>query len=317
MGEERIVSDGHFEMLWDCEFCGTKGLLGKSQRHCAECGAPQDPDKRYFPPEGEAQRAEGHTYEGADRHCPACNTPQSAKGHNCTRCGAPLDGAKEVRGVVTPAPPPKKRRWWILLVVLGVIAVLVFGIWYLFVRTTSVQVTITGHRWERAIGVEEYAELHESDWRDAVPSDARGVRCRDKQRSTKKVPTGEEECRTEKKDNKDGTYEQIKKCKPIYRDEPVYDDWCTYTVQRWKQLAPVKLSGTGMTPAWPTEGLPPAEASPALGARRQGKRVTTYVLELGDQSCEVSEAVWKRYADGQKVTAEARARSGKVVCSSL
>lgn len=316
MAEERIISEGHFEMLWDCEFCGAKGLLGKSQRHCAECGAPQNPDKRYFPPEGEAQRAVGHTYEGADRHCPACNAPQSAKAHNCTRCGSPLDGANEVRGVTTkPAPAPKqKSRWWLVLVV---IAVIVFGIWYLFFRTKSVQVTVTAHRWERAIGVEEFAELQESAWRNEVPADALSMRCHEKKRSTKQVPTGEEDCRTERKDNKDGTFEQIKKCTPIYRDEPVYDDWCTFTVQRWKQLDPVKAAGTGMTPAWPTEGLPPAEAQQVLGARRQGKRTTTYILDFGGQTCEVSEATWNKYADGQKVSVEARARSGKLVCSSL
>ena len=49
MLKEHIESQGFFEMLWDCEHCGTKGLLGKSQRYCAECGAPQNPAKRYFP----------------------------------------------------------------------------------------------------------------------------------------------------------------------------------------------------------------------------------------------------------------------------
>ena len=67
MGEIRTQSEGHFEMLWDCEHCGTKGLLGLSQRYCAECGAPQNPDKRYFPKEGEAKIVDGHRYDGADR----------------------------------------------------------------------------------------------------------------------------------------------------------------------------------------------------------------------------------------------------------
>lgn len=314
---ERTVSDGHFEMLWDCEFCDAKGLLGKSQRHCAECGAPQNPDKRYFPKEGEAQRVDGHQYEGADRHCPACKTPQSAKAHNCTHCGSPLDGAQEVRGVVTPVAPPKPRRWWILVVVLLVIAAIGFGIWYRFIRTRSEQMTVTQHRWERAIAVERYAELEESNWRDHVPADARGRSCFQKQRSTKQVPTGEEKCTTKRKDKKDGTFEQVRTCKPVTRSEPVHDDWCRYTVRRWEQLAPVKASGTGTSPAWPTEGLPPAEAAPALGARRQGKRTERLILDLGTQSCDVSEAVWKKYADGAKAKVEVRASSGDLVCSSL
>ena len=46
-------------MLWDCDHCDARGLLGKSQRYCANCGAPQNPDKRYFPKEGEQRRIDG------------------------------------------------------------------------------------------------------------------------------------------------------------------------------------------------------------------------------------------------------------------
>src|SRR5688572_33143594 len=116
--EERVESQGFYEMLWDCDHCETKGLLGKSQRHCPECGAKQNPDKRYFPKEGEAKRAEGHSYVGSDRSCPACNAPQSAKSHNCTHCGAPLDGSAEVKGVVTPVAPKSPRKLGPIFVVL-------------------------------------------------------------------------------------------------------------------------------------------------------------------------------------------------------
>src|SRR3979409_1890554 len=78
MGQEREESQGFFEMLWDCDHCDARGLLGKSQRFCANCGAPQNPSKRYFPKEGDERRVDGHLYEGADRTCPACSAPQSA-----------------------------------------------------------------------------------------------------------------------------------------------------------------------------------------------------------------------------------------------
>jgi uncharacterized membrane protein YvbJ len=122
MAEERTV--GTYEMLWDCEFCGTKGLLGKSQRHCPECGAKQDADKRYFPKEGDEIAVTGHKYEGTDRYCPACNNPQGAAGKNCANCGSPMDGSAEVKRVVEAAPPPKKKsKLWILFVVLGVLLI--------------------------------------------------------------------------------------------------------------------------------------------------------------------------------------------------
>jgi len=82
-------------------------LLGKSQRFCANCGAPQNPDKRYFPKQGEEQRIDGHQYE-APIDVPGVRHPQSAKAKNCTHCGSVLDGAAEVKGIATPVPPPKR-----------------------------------------------------------------------------------------------------------------------------------------------------------------------------------------------------------------
>jgi hypothetical protein len=318
MAEERMQSEGFYEMLWDCDHCDAKGLLGKSQRHCPECGAPQNPDKRYFPKEGDQRRVDGHQYVGSDRHCPACNTPQSAKGSNCAHCGAPLDGSKEVRGVaapVAPAPAKRKRPWLWIIVILAVVAS-GFGIWWRCIRTRQVEMTLASHRWERAIAVDEYADKLESDWRDRMPSDAGLASCHRKERSTRKIQDGED-CHTERKDKKDGTFEQVKKCTPKYRSEPVDDDWCTYTLRRWRQVDVIKTSGTGMSPAWPSAGLPPATAAASLGARRQGKRTETLILDFGGQSCDVPDASWRKYSDGKKVKVEVRASSGDLVCSSL
>lgn len=320
MAEQRIESEGHFEMLWDCDHCDKKGLLGLSQRFCPECGGPQNPVKRYFPKEGEAHRVDGHAYVGADRECPACSTPQSAKGKNCTHCGAPLDGSKEVRGIAAPvpAPPPKQpRKWWKLVVILGVIFLVGFGIWYRFIRTRSAQLAVTAHKWERAIAIEQYGEERASDWRNQMPNDAEAPTCERRERSTHQVKTGQEECHTERKDKKDGTFEQIKKCTPVYRSEPVDDDWCTFTLRRWKPVDAAKTSGTGMSPAWSTASLPAADTRAAFGAKRQGKRTETLTLQLGDQTCDVSDAVWRKYSDGQKVKVEVRASSGTIVCDSL
>lgn len=319
MAGERTESQGFYEMLWDCDHCDTKGLYAKSQRHCAECGAKQNPDKRYFPKEGEERRVDGHKYAGADRACGSCGAPQSAKSHNCTNCGAPLDGAAEVKGVAASVAPPvkKPRRWWLVVLILAIIGLAIFGIWYRFIRKRTEVMTVTAHRWERVIPVEEYNDFGEQAWRDQLPSDARMVTCRAKQRSTKRVEDGEE-CRDEKQDRKDGTFEVVKKCKPKYRDEPVEDDWCSYRVQRWKELptGAARSSGTGLAPTSPT-GLPPANAPPVIGARRAGTQRETLTLELGKQRCAVSDAVWRKYKDGDTVKVKVRASSGEIVCDSL
>lgn len=317
---ERTESQGFYEMLWDCEHCDTKGLLGKSQRHCPECGAKQDPNKRYFPKEGEERRVDGHKYEGADRACGSCSAPQSARAHNCTHCGAPLDGAAEVKGVAAPVPPrpaAKKMRWWVPVLIVAVVGAGGFGIWYRFIRKASATMTVTAHRWERVVPVEELRDVGEEAWRDDVPSDARTVSCTKKQRSTKRVEDGEE-CRTEKQDKKDGTFEVVKKCKPKYREEPVEDDWCRFRVRRWKEVpeAAARSSGTGLQPTSPTN-LPPADAHPAIGARRAGVQRETLTLEFGAQRCAVSEAVWRKYKDGDEVKVKVIASTGELVCDSL
>ncbi|HEU4734126.1 MAG TPA: hypothetical protein VFT22_39820 [Kofleriaceae bacterium] len=321
MGQEREESQGFFEMLWDCDHCDARGLLGKSQRYCANCGAPQNPDKRYFPQEGEARRVDGHIYEGADRTCPACSAPQSARARNCTHCGSVLEGAAEVRGVASappvaarPAPRRRGRRIWPL--VLAAIAVLGGGLIFWRCRTQEAQVVVAAHKWQVVVAIEEFNERPEEAWRNEVPVGAGLPVCHDKERSTRQVEDGEE-CRTERRDKKDGTFEQVKKCKPKYRSEPVMDSWCTFSMRRWRPASEAKQTGTGLSPVWPTN-VPPADTLATFGARRQGTRTQTLTLEFtGHGSCDVSDAVWRKYADGQKIKVEVRASSGDVVCSSL
>ncbi len=311
---ERTESEGFYEMLWDCDHCAAKALLGKSQRHCAECGAPQNPDKRYFPTEEQAKRVDGHRYEGSDRHCPACATPMGATAHNCTKCGSPLDGSSEVRGVAAPVVPTTKRRIWPY--VLLALAAIGCAIWFFFIRTKEAKVAVTAHRWERTVAIEKYGDFEESSWRDTVPSGASTPACHRKERSRKQVEDGEE-CTMENVDKKDGTFEKVRTCKPKFRSEPVEDDWCTFTVRRWQKVEDLSAKGTGMTATWPANA-PAAETTASIGATRSGGRKETLVLDFGKGgSCDVSDAIWRKYADGQQVKVEVRARSGAVVCSSL
>jgi hypothetical protein len=322
MAHEREESQGFFEMLWDCEHCDTRGLLAKSQRYCANCGAPQNPDKRYFPKEGEAVRVDGHKFEGADRTCPACKAPQSAAGKNCIHCGSPLDGSAAVRGVMdtqAAAPASAKprrpgRRIWPFVV--AVLVIFGGGIWWRCLRTREAEVVVAAHTWKRAIAIEEFAERSEEAWRNQVPLDASFPVCRERERSKRQIPDGED-CRTERRDNKDGTFEQVQKCKPKYRSEPVMDSWCRFTARRWRPVTELTTSGTGMSPAWPGDA-PAADARASLGARRQGRRTETLTLQFtGHGSCDVSDAIWRKYKDGQKLKVDVRASSGDVVCSSL
>ncbi len=328
MAQDREESQGFFEMLWDCEFCDTKGLLAKSQRFCANCGGPQNPDKRYFPAQGQEVRIDGHKFEGADRNCPACSAPMSAAARNCTHCGSPLDGAAEVRGVVDapqpvaaqpgkPAKPMsptnKKRRIW--PIVLTVLVLAGIAIWLRFLRTHEASVEVTGHSWKREVTIEEFREGTESAWRSQLPGDATLPQCHDKEHGTKQTPDGED-CHMERHDKKDGTFEQVKKCSPKMKSEPVMDSWCTFTARRWRPVSTLEAHAAGMTPGWPAN-IPPADMPIQLGGRRAGKRTETNTLEFKDHgTCDVAEDVWRKYKDGQKLKVEVRS-SGDVACGSL
>jgi len=318
--QERTESEGFYEMLWDCDHCDAVGLLGKSQRYCAQCGAPQNPDKRYFPTPEQQKRVDGHQFEGADRHCPNCSAPMGAKATNCTNCGAPLDGSAPVKGVqapVAPAPAKKPRRWWLVALVLVLVFGGAFGIWWRCVRTKTVELAVASHKWERTIAIEQFGDHDKSSWRNEVTGNVSGMTCMRKQRTTKQVADGEE-CHTERHDKKDGTFEQVQECKPKYRSEPDYDDWCDYTLREWFKTRDAEAKGNGTAIEFPRTGLS-AQAAPTMGAEREGARSKKLILEFkGGDSCEVSdEAKWTGYKDGQKVKVEMRARSGDVVCSSL
>ena len=185
-----------------------------------------------------------------------------------------------------PAKPRTRRRRWPFVV--GVIAIFGFGIWWQCIRSREAQVVVTAHRWQRVIAIEEFNEREEEAWRNEVPLGVSRPICHDRQRSTRQVPDGED-CHTERRDKKDGTFEQVKKCTPKTRSEPVMDTWCRFTARRWKPVDEAKASGSGPSPTWPAGNLPPADPPAILGAKRQGKRTETLTLEFKDHgTCDVS-----------------------------
>lgn len=346
----RMSEDLVYEMLWDCRYCGSVKLLGKTHRHCPSCGAPQENAPRYFPPEDEKVAVKDHVFVGADRVCPACGNTTSRAAKHCGNCGSPLEGGQGVKlrtdvvhaegaayggetaadakmdlsGAVRPAPPPPKKSPLKALLlgavglgVLGVIAfVLVFFLWK---REAGFEVT--GHRWTRTIEVEQKRKVEESAWCDELPAGAENVTRKKEKRSTKKVEDGED-CNVRKVDNGDGTYTQKRECTPKYRDEPVMEDRCTFTVQAWRSERTEKASGgLGDAPAWPAVNL--AKTGECLGCEREGKRSESYVVTLADpksgasSECDFDASRWKSMAPKSRWLGKVRALGGALDCDSL
>ncbi|MCA9623041.1 MAG: hypothetical protein KC731_28680, partial [Myxococcales bacterium] len=244
-----------YEMLWDCEYCSAQKLLGVTHRFCPECGAAQNPQKRYFPPDDQKVAVQDHQYVGADLVCPACSQPQSAAVKHCTNCGSPLQAGQAVfrhadqvvgpGGAIQPAqaPPPTDKSggipWWVFaligVVVLVIGVILVNRFW-----TKEAALEVTRHTWERSIEVERYGDVKETKPCSDVPSNAKILR-RDK---------GQKTCKTRKVDQGDGTFKEKQEC-----TEPV--EQCTYTVKKWQKARVLEEKGEGLssTPRWPTVDL--------------------------------------------------------------
>ncbi len=321
-----------YEMLWDCEYCGTRKLLGKTHRHCPNCGATQDPNRRYFPEEADKVAVTDHIYYGADRVCPFCKTPNGAKSTFCGNCGGSLDGSKEVERKIDPnlatasqqnsnqpnsnsdsnlafkdskwikahEKTPKWVKWMLGGGTSGILGFLLVGVLW----TESVKIHVTKHEWERAIAIEQFQPVSESEWCDSMPSEAYSVTRSREVRSYNQVADGED-CSTVRTDRGDGTYSESESCTTRYRDEPVYDSKCYYKIDKWAfdRNAEAKGIGLEVTPYWPVPSYREC-VSTSLGCERLGNRSEKYLVHFEESEgetkgekhdCEFDETKWKSY----------------------
>jgi hypothetical protein len=321
-----------YEMLWDCSYCGTKKLLGLTHRHCPQCGAKQEPSARYFPAEHEKVAVDGHEFVGTDLVCRYCAAACSRRARNCGQCGAPLsEGAPApiVAEPVTPpaaalsaqvaSKPPARAAWKTILpiAVLGLVGVVVV----LLLGKKEQQLVVTAHTWQRTIQIERFGPVQQSAWCDDLPAGARDVSRHRERRGTKQVLDGQD-CQTKRQDRGDGTFIEKQECRPKHKDEPVYDDKCDYSVERWSSSRKAELEGTAPErPRWPESSLAKAGCNHA-GCEREGARAETYTLLLrgadGERHrCELPEALWARFVDGKTYPGKVRAVVGSLDCGSL
>lgn len=158
------------------------------------------------------------------------------------------------------------------------------------------RVTATDLMWERIIPIEQFQTAQEGDWCDSIPGEAYNVTRNQQQRTTRQVPDGEE-CREVQVDNGDGTFTQRTECTTTYREEPVFDEYCDYTIDKWVQAGEVTTSGGANDE--PTWGEPELQTGDGLGAEREGQRQALYRVELvgvdsgGVYGCDVPAELWQ------------------------
>jgi hypothetical protein len=314
-----------YEMLWDCKYCGTRKLLGKTHRHCPNCGGPQDAEGRYFPPDSEKVAVQDHIYYGLDIRCPSCQFFNGRSAKHCGHCGGPLEAGQSatLKQAHAPAAPlPKTRGKLILVAILAVATGLIAIIAGVLLWKKDTALVVTGHAWKREIQIESYSAARESRWCDELPAGATGVTRHREVRSRNKVADGED-CSTRKIDNGDGTFKEKRECKPRYKEEPVYADKCDFSILRWKVSRTASASGNGMgdAPRWPEVKL--AQTGSCVGCEREGDRSEEYSVELSDEgkgtkgTCEFDENKWASFKVGSTWAAKVRRIGGSIDCGSL
>ncbi|MES0489708.1 MAG: zinc ribbon domain-containing protein [Leptospirales bacterium] len=291
-----------YQMLWDCEYCGTKGLLGKDHRFCPACGSKQNPDKRYFPDEDSKVEVVNDDYIGADKTCPACNGATSAASTHCPGCGSPLEGASEVSKKTDPAlaeqttdqAAPKegsKKKMGILagigiLVLVGIFATLAL-------IKKDINVIVTKHQWKTSVKIEKFKQSEKEGECSSKPSNAKNV-----------VDYGEKQvnCRKEKVDRGDGTFKEKNVCDTEHR--------CAYTVEKWElDDTKTKTGGLSDTVIYPAVYV---TGGTCIGCTREGTRSVTYKVHLkstddtdDDFTCGYSKPEsWKMLEDGSTYKAK-------------
>jgi hypothetical protein len=199
------------------------------------------------------------------------------------------------------------------VVLLGVIAATIF--W-----TKTVNVRLDHASWERTVNIEAFLPREQSSWCDAMPPDGYAVSRRPQVRSQRQIPDGET-CNTRRVDRGDGTFQEKQECTPKYRNEPVYADYCNYTVNRWGLVRSIKTAGQTAPPFWGEVRLNGAGGQ-CQGCEREAKRQEILRLHFKSDEkklydCLVSPDVWISAKPGSPWTMKAGALLDNAHCDSL
>lgn len=261
------------EGKWECSSCGAINL-GRNTK-CTECQGVRGDDVKFFLDDDTEEVSDQEILKtakaGADWSCDYCQTDNRATDEKCRQCGAPKSegGIDRKEKVIldkppestAPSGPPKAparapQKKGNIFVGIGIAAVVIFLVYFLFFRTTEDTLVLDNAVWERSIGLEEEVWVTKENWDDKVPRSAQILSQKTKQSGTKKIQTGTKRVKTGKKDLGNGFFEDVYKDQPVYKEEPVYDTWVRYRIREWKEYNRVYAKGDiDDPPTWPTYTL--------------------------------------------------------------
>lgn len=294
-----LLADALSGQDWICDHCqgaNPNAVNGRRVTRCRHCGQAReagDPslEVRHYGP-GEVP-TEPVTPERPDRRAARADLPAG-------------------RGRTRPT-------------VLALLAAVLLAVaaWWAWPRTHEGQVAELS--WERTVAIEALVTHVEGDW--SVPSGGRQLSSERRIRSYRdvvdhyetrtrqvsdRVPSGTESYSCGSTDLGNGyfqdrtctrtTYTSVSRTEsyqaPVYRQEPVYDQWYSFEIDRWEPGRVLEAHGGDTQPTWPEVRL----AGPR---EREGARKETYVAILEDEQgrvrAEPGLAEWLSLDPGQEV----------------
>jgi len=307
MARERII-----EGTWKCGQCDTADIPG-SKKVCPTCASPREDDEAKFDfgkddASGKSDRA---TVEdaaalqlaaaGADWYCAYCGSANVGTAEKCKVCSSTDASARLAKkpeklkeaGHPPPVPPPPapaggsglKAAGGVmgcggLAIFLGLSAVCLGSVWFVFGRTSSEDGKVASLHWSADVQVDTFEKMNKTGFKGDAPTGApkmpvagkgenRGSEnfqaCVTKEKSPKKceMVTKKEQCGTEekctKKDLGNGFAKEICDDVPKYCEnkvaectEAVSDEWCSYDTWDWKAKANQHAEGNDNKVVWPS-----------------------------------------------------------------
>jgi hypothetical protein len=225
--------------------------------------------------------------------------------------------------------------FWVVTLIVAFISIPIFLIWLFTAGPIQLELTLKDRQWKRVIPIEKWKTVVEGDW--SIPDKGREVSRSEKvhhydhvfdhyetkvvQRS-RSVPDGEESY-TETVDNGDGTFSTETHSRTtykteyytedvtesVYRDDPVYQTWYEYDIEKWAYERQADTVNSGAISGWPVFALKEGE--------REGTRYTLYTFHFVSVTPEIqfqtyydgSDSLWNALPVGQSVIAELNADS--------
>jgi len=271
---------GFVPLVWECPSCKTQnpGPI----KSCTSCGAPQPPDVEFQLVEEEKfnfikdEALLREIKAGPNIHCPYCGTRNPATNKLCLQCGGDLsmggktrESGQQVKTVreaqseaqsrpspaasLEPTKSPGRRFWVFGIIGALALALCLFLIFTLFLKTDDIVGTVTGVQWERSIVIEAYTTVTKEAFIDDIPMDGDIISCSQAYRYTSDTPVANatEVCgEVYYEDTGSGAAEAVQDC--TYE---VYDDYCEYTIMDWVAVDTAVATGTNLNPYWPNLNL--------------------------------------------------------------